>query len=329
VDLGIAGIEVIDTIGRGGSSVVYRASQPLLGRTVAVKVLHTAIDNPAMRSSFDKECQALGRLSSCPEIVTIFDAGWTQQDQPYLIMPYMAGTLRDRLAAGATLDLTQMMALAESLLTGLHEAHEHGVLHRDIKPANVFLDEHGRTYLGDFGIASVVDVTSTNTSAFSGTPLFAPPEAFAGLPADRRRDVYSAAATLRAAVTGKPPFNRTTGDLLALMHAVVNEAPTPVGAHIPAAVVAVLDRAMAKEPSARQASAIALLSELRHAVVEADDATIVRSTLPAGSRFPGSPIRPMPPLDAPVAYPRSVPAMAGVASAAARPDARVRHLSRC
>lgn len=254
MDLGINGIEHQSTIGRGNFSVVYRATQTALARDVAVKVLVASSADAKVRDAFLAECRALARLSSSSDVVSVFDAGWTAFDQPYLVMPYMAGgTLQQRLDNGERFTLATTMAVAVPLLTALGAAHEIGIIHRDVKPSNVFLDASGNAHLGDFGIASVLDHTTSATTAFAGTPQFAPPEAFAGVVADPRRDVYSAAATLRTLLTGITPFPRPGSDVLGVIHAVSTEAPAALPADLPSAVIAALDKAHGQGP--RPASA--------------------------------------------------------------------------
>ncbi|MGE3327427.1 MAG: protein kinase [Acidimicrobiia bacterium] len=266
MDLGINGIEHRSTIGRGSFSVVYRATQSALARDVAVKVLVASSTDAKVRDAFLAECRALARLSNTADVVSVYDAGWTSFDQPYLVMPYMAGgTLQQRLDNGERFTLAAALEVTGPLLTALEAAHAAGIIHRDVKPSNIFVDANGSAHLGDFGIASVLDLTTSATTAFAGTPQFAPPEAFAGAPADPRRDVYSAAATLRTLLIGRTPFSRPGSDLLGVIHAVGNDAPAPLPDDLPRGVIDALDKAMAKDPAARQQSAAQLLDELQDA----------------------------------------------------------------
>ena len=140
-------------VGRGGFAAVYAARQTRLGRTVAVKLLNDRPSPHALRG-FMRECELLGRLSSHPNIVTVFDAGVTDGDRPFLVMEHLAqGTLAQRIADGGRVDVHEIARIAQSIISALATAHRRGVLHLDVKPANIMLDDEGAPVLGDFGVA--------------------------------------------------------------------------------------------------------------------------------------------------------------------------------
>ncbi|MFT7599890.1 MAG: serine/threonine protein kinase [Acidimicrobiales bacterium] len=189
VDLGIEGISGAQHIGSGGAADVYRAEQPRLGRTVAVKVLraNTSTEN---RARFEREAQTLGRLSNHPGIVTLHEAGLTGIGQPFLMMEYCpAGTLADRTTREGAIGWQETCQVVADIAEVVDEAHAAGVLHRDLKPANVLIDGRGKHLVADFGVAALSD-TGNFSAAADFTPGYAPPEALRGEAATPAGDVY-------------------------------------------------------------------------------------------------------------------------------------------
>jgi serine/threonine protein kinase len=150
----VPGYQDVEQIGAGGFGAVYRARQPAFDRTVAVKVLNGRLDDEATLRRFQRECQALGSVSSHPNIVPVYDAGGTPQGQPYMVMAFIRrGSLAQRLAVAGRLPWTEVAELGVKLAGALHSAHLAGVLHRDIKPENILVSDYGEPLLADFGIA--------------------------------------------------------------------------------------------------------------------------------------------------------------------------------
>lgn len=213
--------ELISELGRGGMGVVYRARQLSLGRTVALKmILRGELASPAEISRFRGEAEAAARLDH-PNIVSIFEVG-AQGGQPFFSMQYVAGTtLAQRLVSGP-LPAGEAAALLIPVCRAVAAAHRAGVLHRDLKPSNVLIDNAGRPYVTDFGLAKQIDNgdgggdaragSLTHSGAILGTPGYMAPEQAAGQrgaigPAT---DVYSLGAILYAMLTGRPPFQAAT-----------------------------------------------------------------------------------------------------------------------
>lgn len=278
-DLGIDGVGPAVRLGSGGSANVYAVQEQNSGRRLAVKVLKASADTERMRKRFERERDVLMRISLDPGIVPIVGSGNTNRGEPYLLMPLMAGSLQDRLNHEGALDWHTAAHLCIQIAETVQRAHDHHVLHRDLKPANILVDDHGTTRLADFGISKLTDGTISRSSHTVGTPAYMAPEHFQGEEPDARTDVYGLGATFCALVLGRAPF--TTGDndhSAAIMNRVLNDAPPALGhLGVPAEVAALIQRAMAKTPAGRPASAQTIANELRqalgqHSSVDPDEA---------------------------------------------------------
>lgn len=242
---------VVEQVGRGGMTVVYRALDHN-GRAVAVKVLAPYVaQQEQFRARFQREIRVLQELRH-ENIVPILDFG-ELDGQGYIAMPfYPAGTLADRLRAGA-LTPTEAMRILDQVSAALQRAHDAGVVHRDVKPSNILLDEKGDAYLSDFGFAQVGDASISLTgSALIGTPAFISPEQGRGLEVTPKSDQYSLGVVLYQLATGRLPFEGDTPMGLIIKH--VNEPlPRPrfYSPNLPDAVEAVLVKALAKDPAHR------------------------------------------------------------------------------
>jgi serine/threonine protein kinase len=267
VDLGLPQLAAAMEIGRGSSGVVYRAEQPGINRTVAVKMLSSVMDD-ASRTRFERETRAMGALSSHPNIVTVFDAGFAPNGQPYIIMEFMAGgSLGDRLLRQGRLGWEEVVDHGIKVAGALDAAHKKGVLHRDIKPDNILISSYGEPKLADFSIARVHGALQTQTGLVSATPAHAAPEILRGDPPTEQADVYSLGSTLLTLLYGSPAFVRDTDTSIFPVLARVERSPVPDlrGLGVPDEVCRVLERAMAKDPAHRQQSALELAAELRSA----------------------------------------------------------------
>ena len=212
----------------------------------------------------------MGMLSSHPNIVTVFDAGLTDDGEPYLIMEYMPdGSLDDRLTSDGALPWTEVADVGVKLAGALETAHDATVLHRDIKPANVLRPPFGGPCLSDFGLARLGGETKT-AGVVTATLLHAPPEILAGQPATPQSDVYSLASTLFTLLVGEPPFWHPTDDSLLPLLARIADDPVPDlrGRGVPAGLCEAIERAMSKAPQDRPPSAAAFGSALRAAQLE-------------------------------------------------------------
>ena len=243
---------------------VREAVDRRLRRPVAVKILRADLaGQPRARRRFETEARAAARLAH-PNVVTVFDSG-EQDGIPFLVMERLPGrTLADELAAGR-LSLERVRQVAGEILAALAVAHAAGIIHRDIKPGNVLLTEDGHVKVGDFGIAKTIDdLDQTQTTELVATPGYLAPERIAGDPASPRSDLYSVGVLLYEALSGRRPFE---GDnALGLMRAIElghAEPLTGLRPELPADVVAVVERAMSRDPRRRFASATDMTAALR------------------------------------------------------------------
>ena len=175
-----AGFEDVAEIGHGGFGVVYRCAQPLLDRTVAVKVLTADLDQENL-DRFLREQHAMGRLSGHPNIVTILQVGTTTTGRPFIVMPYHAkNSLEALIRQHGPLDWCETLRIGVKLAGALDAAHRANILHRDVKPGNILLTEYGEPELTDFGIARMAGGFQTATGVITGSPAFTAPEVLEG-----------------------------------------------------------------------------------------------------------------------------------------------------
>ena len=290
VQLGVPGLDDVEEIGRGGFGVVYRARQPALNRMVAVKVLGTGLDE-ADRERVAREAWAMGTLSGHPNIVHVFDVGVTPAGAQYITMSYVAqGSLAARIGTGGALAWSEAVRVAIKLAGAVEMAHRAGTLHRDIKPENVLMSDYGEPQLADFGIARVQGRFEKATGQFTASVVHAAPEVLDGRPADIAADVYSLGSTLFTMLAGRPAFTRRPDETLAALFIRIVRDPVPDlrPRGVPDAVCRVVERAMAKDPVQRPASAAELGRQLqevqRRAGLPVTDMAVV---LPGAGRAAG------------------------------------------
>jgi ATP/maltotriose-dependent transcriptional regulator MalT len=260
-----AGFEDVAEIGRGGFGVVYRCAQPLLDRTVAVKVLTADLDQENL-DRFLREQHAMGRLSGHPNIVTILQVGTTTTGRPFIVMPYHAkNSLEALIRRHGPLDWCETLRIGVKLAGALDAAHRANILHRDVKPGNILLTEYGEPELTDFGIARVAGGFQTATGVITGSPAFTAPEVLEGKTPTPASDVYSLGATLFCTLTGHAAFERRSGERVVAQFLRITSQPVPdLREHgFPADVAGVIERAMARDPAARPATATAFGDEMR------------------------------------------------------------------
>jgi tRNA A-37 threonylcarbamoyl transferase component Bud32 len=271
---------VEETLGEGGMARVYRGTDQVLGRTVAIKVLadrHAGDDKFVTR--FRREAQAAAALNH-PNVVSVFDTGDDGQAH-YIVMEYVEGeTLADLLRRERPLDPGLAARIAEEVATALHAAHDRQLVHRDVKPGNVMIDREGRIKVMDFGIArAAADDTLTATGTVLGTASYLSPEQARGDPVDARSDIYSLGCVLYEMLSGRAPFTGDSAVSIAFRH--VNDRPDPPSVHhpgIPPELEAVTMRALEKDPARRQQSA----EELRQALAAARAAGVDTGPMGAG-----------------------------------------------
>lgn len=258
--------ELLAELGRGGMGVVYKARQTSLNRLVALKlILRGRLAGETELARFRAEAEAIARLDH-PGIVPIYEVGM-QEDQPYFSMRYVEGdTLAKRLTEGP-LPPREAAEILVQVARAIDEAHRRGVLHRDLKPANVLLDQAGRPYVTDFGLAKQLtdEASLTHTGAVLGTPSYMAPEQAAG---SRGRtgpagDVYSLGAILYAMLTGRPPFQAASPVDTVLL--VLEQDPLPprlINAKADRDLEMIALRCLQKPPELRYASAGELADDL-------------------------------------------------------------------
>ncbi len=261
---------ILNRIGSGGMSTVYKAHDSKSGRMVAVKVMASFLtEEPRFKVRFEREVKLLSKLNH-PNIVRILDYG-EHNDSPYIVMPFFEkGTLQDRLRDGP-ISVKEGARVISDMSSALQYAHDHGVIHRDVKPSNMLLDNHGRAQLTDFGFASWREASMHLTgSALVGTPAFMSPEQCTGDAIGPQSDQYSLAIVLFRIASGQMPFDGETPLAMALKQ--INEPlppPREINPRIPLAVEQVLIKALSKNPNQRYESMDAFNEAFQEALLEA------------------------------------------------------------
>ena len=262
-------------LGSGGMGSVYLARDLALGRMAAVKVVGDAFE-PSLRQRLLREAEASARLQH-PAIATFYESG-EDDGHAFIAMEYVRGrTLRDRIRTGA-LPTVEAVRIASTVLEALNHAHAAGILHRDIKPENIMLGEDGAAKLLDFGLAQVAlretddpaTVTNLTDGGILGTFGYMPPEQLRGDAVDARGDIFALGAVLYEMLTGRPAF--PGGNAAERIAAILGREPDPLGPLVPAALAALVSRALSRTPDDRFAGASEMLSALRAA--SAGEATV-------------------------------------------------------
>src|SRR5262249_56709587 len=246
--------EVIDLIGRGGMGTIYRARDPILQRSVALKVISNLEVTPELRARFFREAQACARITH-PNIVIIHDMG-EDSGRLFIVMELLEGEeLRRVIARQAQLSLSDKLDIVLQICDGLHFAHQKGVVHRDVKPANILLLRTGQVKILDFGIAQIAGAATqrdlTRTGMFMGTLRYMAPEQVRGQ-ADRRSDLFSVAAVSYELLSGRPPFSGN--DPLQILEQLRTATPprlTELDSSLPPELADVIAQALQKEPADR------------------------------------------------------------------------------
>ncbi|HEX7254328.1 MAG TPA: protein kinase [Gaiellaceae bacterium] len=269
----IAGrFELVELIGKGGMSSVYKAHDRMLERIVAIKILHpqfTADEEYVER--FRREARSVAQLSH-PNIVTVIDRG-EDGGRQYIVFECVEGeNLKQLVERTGSIPVRDALVLALQMARALSFAHGRGLIHRDVKPQNVLLNADGQAKMTDFGIARELDVQGvTITGTVLGTSEYIAPEQARGEQVDAQTDVYSLGVVLYELLTGAVPYDGETFVTVALKH--VNE-PTPSVLErrpdVPPRVALAVERAMAKSPSERFGSMNELVDELEACLADLD-----------------------------------------------------------
>ncbi|MBX9688440.1 MAG: serine/threonine protein kinase, partial [Candidatus Obscuribacterales bacterium] len=267
--------QLLSLLGKGGMSAVYKASQLPINRVVAVKMLlsHLSSDENSIKR-FLQEAQAAGQIVH-PNIVTIFDFGFTENQQAYLVMDYLEGeTLADYLKRKGRIPFKRAIPIFMEICDALDEAHRHNVVHRDLKPSNIVLqdlpDFGKRPRIVDFGIAKVLDAESqhlTKTGDVFGSPLYMSPEQCEGRSLDSRSDIYSLGVVFYEVLSGQLPLAGQSA--LETMRLHLNEIPPSLQKvsgpqfPIPLALENLIFKMMAKDREKRPLTMAAVKLELQ------------------------------------------------------------------
>ncbi|HEU4941702.1 MAG TPA: protein kinase [Gaiellaceae bacterium] len=284
--------ELLELIGKGGMSSVWKAHDRLLDRQIAIKVLHPQYtEDEEYVERFRREARSVAQLSH-PNIVTVIDRG-EDAGRQFIVFEYVEGeNLKELLGRTGPMPVRDALVLALQMARALSFAHGRGLIHRDVKPQNVLLNADGQAKMTDFGIAREVDVQGvTITGTVLGTSEYIAPEQARGQQVDAQTDVYSLGVVLYELLTGAVPYDGENFVTVALKH--VNEpAPNVLERRpdVPPRVATAVERAMAKSPDDRFDSMEELCHELEACLAELDpsseEATMIarRPIVPAGKQ---------------------------------------------
>src|SRR5258705_3923173 len=268
IDAVLVGYGIVEPLGRGGMSVVYRAERVRLGRAAALKLLAAPLGNADHHERFLRESKLAASLDH-PSIVPIYDAG-EEDGLLYIAMAYVEGSdLKTLLVREGKLPLRRTLRILGQIASALDAAHARGLVHRDVKPANILVGPDDRAYLSDFGVVKELTATgTTRTGSFIGTIEYCAPDQIEGKDVDARADVYALACVLYECVVGTPPFHRSSD--VAVLYAHLHAPPpklSKAAPDLPAALEPVLAKALSKSPLDRYATCGEFIAVARAAPV--------------------------------------------------------------
>lgn len=262
--------QIQNVLGKGAMGVVYKAFDPNIARTVAIKTIHAQLLDTDMGREllgrFRNEAQAVGRLNHA-NIVAIYEF---DQDRgtPYFVMEYVEGQdLKSLQKEGRKFTPDEAVNIVSAILSALAYTHKLGIVHRDIKPANVFITHDNQIKLADFGIARVDNAELTQMGSVLGTPSYMSPEQCKGLKVDARSDIFSTGVVLYELLTGRKPFGGENTH--AIMHSVLSAEPARPSSHnsqLPKVFDDIVRKALAKKIEDRYQSADSFRADLQNAV---------------------------------------------------------------
>ena len=262
--------EILGELGRGAMGVVYKATDPVIGRPVAVKTIRlseegTGLSRPELLARFQTEARAAGLLTH-PNIVVVYDAG-EENGLYYITMELVEGkSLQALLDAGHHFPTSRILRIMEQTCSALQFAHERNIVHRDIKPANLMLTADDTVKVTDFGTAKILQFgTVQQTTHVMGTPSYMSPEQVKGRPVDGRSDIFSLGVMLYEMLTGEKPFPGQS--ITTVIYKIVNEDPIPprqLNPTVHPGLNSIAMRALAKEPEVRYQTCREMIEDLRN-----------------------------------------------------------------
>jgi serine/threonine protein kinase len=261
--------EILGELGRGGMGVVYRAKDPAIGRTVAVKTIRlseegTGMSHAQLVERFQTEARAAGLLTH-PNIVVIYDVGESEGIY-YITMELVNGkSLQSMLDSGEKFPLPRVLRIMEQVCSALQFAHDNSVVHRDIKPANIMLTSGDFVKITDFGTAKIMQYGASQQTSAMGTPGYMSPEQIKGKVVDGRTDIFSLGVMVYEMTTGQRPFRGQ--DIATILYRILNEEPAPpnqVNPNIPLGVSSTILKALTKSPHLRYENCREFLEDLKH-----------------------------------------------------------------
>jgi|SRR5882672_4534649 len=296
--------EIVSELGKGAMGVVYRANDPLLSRTVAIKTVIMSSDPQEMaeyEARFTQEAKAAGGLNH-PNIVTIHDIG-RSGNVAYMAMEFLEGhELRVLMKPGEPIAPVRALEIAAQVAEGLAYAHQHGVVHRDVKPANIMILSNWMAKITDFGIARMRSAeVKTQTGIVMGSPRYMSPEQVAGKRAEPRSDIFSLGVILYEMLTGTQAF--TGEDVTSVMYQILNvvpPSPSSISPGVPAVLDFIVAKALAKSTEERYQDAGEFARDLRDSIKQVQATT----PMPSDTRLATQPRLDM---DAAQALARSLP----------------------
>lgn len=268
--------EIIEQIGTGGMSDVYKAKCHKLNRFVAIKVMKSEFsEDKTFVSKFRAEAQSVAGFTH-PNVVNVYDVG-DENGIYYIVMELVEGiTLKKYIEKRGKLPFKEAVSIAIQVANGLDAAHKHHIVHRDIKPQNIIISKEGKVKVTDFGIAKVASSSTINSSSTMGSVHYISPEQARGGYSDARSDLYSLGITIFEMLTGTVPFDGDSTVAVAVQH-IQDEIPAPstVANDIPVSMDKIVLKLTQKKPDRRYQSAAELITDLKKSLVMPDEDFVV------------------------------------------------------